>query len=61
MGGVKSLRWEPPMVVPEEPSTFPYHQKKREREKQTNKFGFFFSYQSRNTTRSEETCGREAV
>lgn len=42
MGGVKSLRWEPPMVVPEEPSTFPYHRKKREREKQTNKFGFFF-------------------
>ena len=40
MGGVKSLRWEPPMVVPEEPSTFPYHREK-EREKQTNKFGFF--------------------
>lgn len=37
-GVVKRLRWEPPIVVPEEPATFPHYQKK---EKQTNKFGFF--------------------
>ena len=42
MGGVKSLRWEPPMVVPEEPSTFPYHRKKRKREANKQIWIFFF-------------------